>query len=572
MSAWPRWRAQSSPSPSPPATRTREASRSASTGPRRAGRTRAQRGGTGAHRRGARRDRRGAGAAAAVAAPSSATARVTLSNRGDQPLPVTRGEFRAGWGQGSSPRRRRSGSPTPSRRPSSCPPRSPPAHRSSSRSPTPRRTRTRTSRPPTLRQPPLAPGVPGEREERESWMIAGPRGPMASYSVNEAPWRAREQLIDARQYVLDSDWGDVQPGADEQNAFLEVALLGRVRRVAPRPYRGRERRDQGPLRLRLRRLPPHPPHRPDRLRVPRRRVAPQGGRARRPRPAAAARREERAEGSRCRSPGIHDGSAAHAHPHRAGSGALATARTGGQGDPRRHPVRARIDPHTEPSPVLTHSHPRARDAIGPSPPIALLTAFVRGSIRTRSCHRGWRPWRPAPGDRAGVGPTRTSATTRPRAGSTRRTTSSVPSSAHAHRAPTATAIGGCGSLLPHVTCDCPARGSESTRASGREVRGGPGRRAAGGERAGRGRESARDRRPAHGPGHETSSPPKVSTPPSRGCRDAGACRARRHRAGAGDPDLLGQAVTLPACRRSPASAGRAVARKDPNTKTSHCAG
>jgi hypothetical protein len=27
-------------------------------------------------------------------------------------------------------------------------------------------------------------------------------------------------MIDARQYVLDSDWGDVQPRADDENAFL----------------------------------------------------------------------------------------------------------------------------------------------------------------------------------------------------------------------------------------------------------------------------------------------------------------------------------------------------------------
>jgi hypothetical protein len=44
---------------------------------------------------------------------------------------------------------------------------------------------------------------------------------MASYSVNpDAVARAR-QLIDGRQYVLVSDWGKVQPGAAEQNAFLE---------------------------------------------------------------------------------------------------------------------------------------------------------------------------------------------------------------------------------------------------------------------------------------------------------------------------------------------------------------
>ena len=28
-------------------------------------------------------------------------------------------------------------------------------------------------------------------------------------------------MIDARQYVLKSDWGDVQPSADDENAFLE---------------------------------------------------------------------------------------------------------------------------------------------------------------------------------------------------------------------------------------------------------------------------------------------------------------------------------------------------------------
>ena len=43
---------------------------------------------------------------------------------------------------------------------------------------------------------------------------------MASYALNEAAVRKARELIDARQYVLDSDWGDSQPGADEQNAFL----------------------------------------------------------------------------------------------------------------------------------------------------------------------------------------------------------------------------------------------------------------------------------------------------------------------------------------------------------------
>jgi hypothetical protein len=44
---------------------------------------------------------------------------------------------------------------------------------------------------------------------------------VASYSVNQAAVAHARELIAARQYVLDSDWGDSQPGADEENAFLE---------------------------------------------------------------------------------------------------------------------------------------------------------------------------------------------------------------------------------------------------------------------------------------------------------------------------------------------------------------
>jgi hypothetical protein len=44
---------------------------------------------------------------------------------------------------------------------------------------------------------------------------------MASYSVNDRAVANARRLIDARQYVLDSDWGDVQPGANDENAFLE---------------------------------------------------------------------------------------------------------------------------------------------------------------------------------------------------------------------------------------------------------------------------------------------------------------------------------------------------------------
>src|SRR3977135_1941791 len=44
---------------------------------------------------------------------------------------------------------------------------------------------------------------------------------MPSSLLNDAAVAKARRLIDARQYVLDSDWGDVQPNADAQNAFLE---------------------------------------------------------------------------------------------------------------------------------------------------------------------------------------------------------------------------------------------------------------------------------------------------------------------------------------------------------------
>ena len=44
---------------------------------------------------------------------------------------------------------------------------------------------------------------------------------MASYSLNEAAVVKARSLIDGRQYVLDSDWGEVQPRADAQNDYLQ---------------------------------------------------------------------------------------------------------------------------------------------------------------------------------------------------------------------------------------------------------------------------------------------------------------------------------------------------------------
>jgi hypothetical protein len=44
---------------------------------------------------------------------------------------------------------------------------------------------------------------------------------MASYTVNGAAVARARKLIDAHQYVLDSEWGEVQPRADDENAYLE---------------------------------------------------------------------------------------------------------------------------------------------------------------------------------------------------------------------------------------------------------------------------------------------------------------------------------------------------------------
>ena len=45
---------------------------------------------------------------------------------------------------------------------------------------------------------------------------------MASYAVNPKAVARAEQLIDARQYVLESEWNRVQPKAADENAYLET--------------------------------------------------------------------------------------------------------------------------------------------------------------------------------------------------------------------------------------------------------------------------------------------------------------------------------------------------------------
>ncbi|TDO44150.1 hypothetical protein EV643_117173 [Kribbella sp. VKM Ac-2527] len=43
---------------------------------------------------------------------------------------------------------------------------------------------------------------------------------MAKYAVDPVAVEQAKRLIESRQYVLDSEWGEVQPNAEAQNAFL----------------------------------------------------------------------------------------------------------------------------------------------------------------------------------------------------------------------------------------------------------------------------------------------------------------------------------------------------------------
>jgi len=44
---------------------------------------------------------------------------------------------------------------------------------------------------------------------------------MARYTVNERAVEHARHLIDRRQYILRSDWGEAQPSAADQNAYLK---------------------------------------------------------------------------------------------------------------------------------------------------------------------------------------------------------------------------------------------------------------------------------------------------------------------------------------------------------------
>ena len=45
---------------------------------------------------------------------------------------------------------------------------------------------------------------------------------MASYELNERAVAHARELISKHQYVLESEWGEVQPKAEDENAFLDA--------------------------------------------------------------------------------------------------------------------------------------------------------------------------------------------------------------------------------------------------------------------------------------------------------------------------------------------------------------
>jgi hypothetical protein len=72
---------------------------------------------------------------------------------------------------------------------------------------------------------------------------------MATYTVNRRAVAYAKKLIDAGQYVLRSDWGNVQPGAAEQNAFLKnhkwVGVAAQERRARGAPVAAAPRQGRG---------------------------------------------------------------------------------------------------------------------------------------------------------------------------------------------------------------------------------------------------------------------------------------------------------------------------------------
>ena len=75
---------------------------------------------------------------------------------------------------------------------------------------------------------------------------------MASYKVNRRAVAHAKRLIEAKQYVLNSDWGEVQPSAEDENAFREDHSWDEYGAWFLGLTEGATRGHEGPLRVRLR--------------------------------------------------------------------------------------------------------------------------------------------------------------------------------------------------------------------------------------------------------------------------------------------------------------------------------
>lgn len=87
----------------------------------------------------------------------------------------------------------------------------------------PLRVRTITSRSAQAKKRPIVPwaATVGAPLRNATVPSDNCRVPKTKYEVNPAAVQRARELIDARQYVLNSDWGQAQPSADAQNRYLE---------------------------------------------------------------------------------------------------------------------------------------------------------------------------------------------------------------------------------------------------------------------------------------------------------------------------------------------------------------
>ena len=75
---------------------------------------------------------------------------------------------------------------------------------------------------------------------------------MPKYLVNEAAVAKAEELIEARRYVVRSEWSEVQPSRCVGERLPGSQRLGGLLTLAPRVDGRCPGRDQGPLCLRVR--------------------------------------------------------------------------------------------------------------------------------------------------------------------------------------------------------------------------------------------------------------------------------------------------------------------------------